>query len=342
MLIILADDLTGALDSAAPFAGRGLHTEIALDLSGIDSALAERPDVVTINIACREKTAQDAQALTRAALARLPAGIRLFKKIDSRLKGNIAAELEAIAFRRGLVAPAIPEFGRYVLSGQLKGFGVEQPIAIIDRLGMRSNDCIIPDIQTMSEMRAALENADQVGVDLLVGARGLAEALAEQITGQKEAVLASMPSGKAAFVIGSRDPITLEQIDVLKRTCALDDRPAPNGRADLRQAGDQMITLVQAVPGDSIVTAQQVSDNLAASVVPILTDEVSTLLLCGGATAEAVLARMGLSRCRLMGECLPGLGLAFVEGRSILTKSGGFGRSDTLVRIGAAILSEVG
>lgn len=342
MLIILADDLTGALDSAAPFAGRGLHTEIALDVPGIDAALAEKPDVLTINLACREKTAQEARDLTLAAMARLPAGVRLFKKIDSRLKGNIAAEFEAMAFRRALVAPAIPEFGRIVVSGQLMGFGVDQPIAIIDRLGVRARDCVIPDTETASDMRAALEDADQMGVDLLVGARGLAEALAERMTGKKDAMLANIPTGKALFVIGSRDPITLAQIDALKLACALDDIPAPNGKADVATTRDQMITLVQAVPGNSTVTGHEVSNNLAASVVPTLTDQASTLLLCGGATAEAVLARMGISRCRLMGEVLPGLGLAFAGGQSIVTKSGGFGQPDTLARIAAAILSKVG
>lgn len=342
MLVILADDLTGALDSAAPFAGRGLHTELALDVPGIEAALAEKPDVLAINVACREKTADEARELTRTALACLPADKRLFKKIDSRLKGNIAAELEAMVFKCALVAPAIPEFGRVVVSGMLTGFGVDQPIPILDRLGVRAHDCIIPDIETASDMRAALEHAEQDGFDLLVGARGLAEALAENMTGQRDAVRARMTAGKALFVIGSRDPITLTQIDALKHACVLDDRPAPNGKLAPAKASEQMITLVQAVPGDRVIPAQQVSDNLAASVVPTLTDQASTLLLCGGATAEAVLARMGISRCRLMGECLPGLGLAFVEGRSIVTKSGGFGQPDTLARIGAAILSKVG
>ncbi|RYE69578.1 MAG: four-carbon acid sugar kinase family protein, partial [Rhizobiaceae bacterium] len=35
MLVILADDLTGALDSAAPFAGRGIRTDVALNLDAI-------------------------------------------------------------------------------------------------------------------------------------------------------------------------------------------------------------------------------------------------------------------------------------------------------------------
>lgn len=105
MLAIVADDLTGALDAAAPFASRGLHTEIALTVEAIPGALSEHPQVISVNIGSREMDVVSAQQATAAALAALPPGSRLFKKIDSRLKGHIAAELDIIPFRSALLLP---------------------------------------------------------------------------------------------------------------------------------------------------------------------------------------------------------------------------------------------
>ncbi|MCG5487168.1 MAG: four-carbon acid sugar kinase family protein, partial [Sinorhizobium meliloti] len=98
MLVILADDLTGALDSAAPFAGRGLHTEVALALDSVDAALADGPDILVVNVKCREVSPDEARKATSDFLKHVPEGARIFKKVDSRLKGNIEAELDATPF----------------------------------------------------------------------------------------------------------------------------------------------------------------------------------------------------------------------------------------------------
>ena len=107
MLAILADDLTGALDSAAPFAARGLHVEVALAAAAVGAALGAAagaaPDVLSINLGTRELAPAAAQREVAAALQALPAGTRLFKKVDSRLKGHIAAELDAVSYRSSLV-----------------------------------------------------------------------------------------------------------------------------------------------------------------------------------------------------------------------------------------------
>ena len=129
MLAIVADDLTGALDTAAPFASRGLHVEVALDVGAIAAAVREKPAVLSVTLASREIDATEARGVAAEALAALPPGTRLFKKVDSRLKGHIAAELDAMPFRSALVAPAIPAFGRVVRNGHVQGFGVETPIS---------------------------------------------------------------------------------------------------------------------------------------------------------------------------------------------------------------------
>ncbi|MEI2298895.1 four-carbon acid sugar kinase family protein [Ensifer sp. MJa1] len=342
MLAIVADDLTGALDAAAPFAARGMHVEVALVNEAIEGALRQKPDVLSINIGSRELTGEVARRRAAAALAALPPKTRIFKKVDSRLKGHIAAELDGMSFRSALVAPAIPAFGRYVTGGCVSGFGVDAPIPVRERLGQHADGCTIPDTATTAEMRAALEDAERNGVELLIGARGLAEALAERMTGDAAAKAAEISVGPVLFVIGSRDPITLAQIDVLRRSVTARYLAAPNGQIAEPKDDGSAITLVQAVPGEGEVSSEEVSEALAESVCPNLTRSSGTMLLSGGATAEAVLRRMDIQRFRLLGECLPGLGLAEIDGRCIIAKSGGFGAPDTLKQIAEATLRKMG
>ena len=342
MLAILADDLTGALDTAAPFAARGMHVEVAMSIDAIDEALQETPDVLSVDLRSREIGAEAARRAVEAVLAALPPETRLFKKVDSRLKGHIQPELDAMSYRSALVAPAIPTFGRIVKDGCVTGFGVDTPISVAEKLGPHAARATIPDTVSQDDMVLWLERAGEMGIDLLVGARGLAEALADEMSGRAPPRAAEIPAGPGLFVVGSRDPITLEQIARLRSGGDLRYLPAPNGRLEAASADGSELTLVQAVRGEAAVTSEEVSHALAESVCPELVEAASTLLLSGGATAEAVLARMGIARFRLLGECLPGLGLAHAQGHCIIAKSGGFGQPDTLREIADRLRRKTG
>jgi uncharacterized protein YgbK (DUF1537 family) len=345
MLAIIADDLTGALDAAAPFAGRGLHVEVALTVEAIAAAVREGPDVLSVDVGSREIGADAARHATSSALSALPPGTQLFKKVDSRLKGHIAAELDVTPFRLALMAPAIPEFGRVVRGGHVTGFGVEVPVPVAEKLGRHAPQAVIPDIATRQEMRAALDASEGAGIDLLIGARGLAEVLAVRMSGRDAAEPADIPAGAGLFVIGSRDPITLAQVERLRATCDLSYLPAPNGRlpgSERAQVDARGLTLVQAMPGEEEIASEEVAHLLAESICEGLARDAATLLLSGGATAEAVLKRMGIQRFRLLGECMPGLGLAHAGGHCIIAKSGGFGDPDTLKTIADRLLRKAG
>src|SRR3546814_1188368 len=99
--------------------------------------------------------------MTMSALAAWPPGTVLFKKIDSRLKGHIEAELDVTPFRRALVVPAIAEFGRLVEAGHVTGFGVETPLFIAERLGRHADSAIIPDIRSADHHEPALKSEEQ-------------------------------------------------------------------------------------------------------------------------------------------------------------------------------------
>src|SRR5690606_34358673 len=125
-ILIVADDLTGALDSSVAFASRGLRTLVVRDLAGIGQALSQGPDVLALATGTRELPERDAVDMVEAMLAGIgPWPGLVFKKVDSRLKGHVLAETAAMTrlldCRETIVAPAIPDFGRLVRNGQLSG-----------------------------------------------------------------------------------------------------------------------------------------------------------------------------------------------------------------------------
>jgi len=331
-LAIIGDDLTGALDASAPFASRGLAVAVALGPAHVAEALATGPDVIAVTTESRDMPPEGARDAVLQVIRALPA-VRILKKVDSRLKGNIEAELSALEFGSALAAPAIPEFGRIVQDGAVMGFGVDAPIMVRERLGISAANVAIPDVSTVTEMRAAL---DAAGEALLIGARGLADVLADRMASSKPRLIERLPGPHALFVLGSRDPITLVQADLLRKMPGTSYLGAESGV--VREAlPDAPRLLLQAVPGVDTFGPDEVSASLAQAVAPLLRPGFGTALLSGGATASACLRAVGAGVLRVRGECLPGLVVAEWEGVTVITKSGGFGDPRCLTRIATMI-----
>jgi uncharacterized protein YgbK (DUF1537 family) len=127
---IVADDLTGALDVAGPFASRGLTTWVVVDRHACAPARLAQAHVVSVNCASRHLAAADAAAAVGDAVARFcPPGAGVFiKKIDSTLRGNVVAEtlaaMAATGRRTSIVVPAFPAQGRTLVKGRLHVAGV--------------------------------------------------------------------------------------------------------------------------------------------------------------------------------------------------------------------------
>lgn len=328
-LAIIADDLTGALDAAAPFAMRGIRTAVALSPSALPAALATGARIIGVSTDSRECAPEVANAAVRKALSALDANTTIFKKVDSRLKGNIVAELDAIAHDESLVIPAIPEFGRIARAGAIQGFGVSEPINIADRLGRHAAKARIPDISSQDDIEAAL--GEPCG--LMIGARGLAEALARRMAPDARHVDTALPRSAAYCAIGSTDPITLAQLDDLRRTCPdLSYVPAPNGVAEEGGASARL-TVLHATKGETPAQPQAVAQALAASFQRLAPPADALLFVSGGATAQAVLTALGIGVLDLIGEALPGMPLARAGDLTVITKSGGFGETDSLSRL---------
>jgi uncharacterized protein YgbK (DUF1537 family) len=116
-ILIVADDLSGAADCAIAFAGAGRRTVVTLETSSVTNTAAEtdNADVIAADTDTRRLSPQDAARHTADAFNALNApGRRLYKKIDSTLRGNWTAEVAALQPLAGLaiVAPSFPATGR--------------------------------------------------------------------------------------------------------------------------------------------------------------------------------------------------------------------------------------
>src|SRR5262249_41326041 len=97
MMIVFADDLTGAMDAGAPFGARGLTVKVWIDASRIALNDADNVDVTIVNLECRHLTPDAARETIDRAKYRLGTQTIDFLKIDSTLRGPLPAMLRAAA-----------------------------------------------------------------------------------------------------------------------------------------------------------------------------------------------------------------------------------------------------
>ena len=121
-IVVLADDLTGSNDTGVQFAKQGLKSLVLLSIP--DSTPEIDEDVLIVDTQSRALPAAEAYekvARTVSLLKELGPFRALYKKIDSTLRGNLGAEIDALmdvcGFARAVVAPAFPKNGRITVGG---------------------------------------------------------------------------------------------------------------------------------------------------------------------------------------------------------------------------------
>ena len=247
---LIADDLTGAFDAAAPFARRGLATRVVCRADALATALEHPCDVLAVNTASRHiDGAAAAERVARAcrALASWNPAL-LFKKIDSTLRGNVVAEITAAMTASGrgeaVVTPAMPAQGRTVRGGAVfvNGVPLAETSFAHDQLSAPARQPLARQF-TDAGLRAAVVGGDgpvgdaQVWIAdcadeaelgriagwalaraenaVMAGAAGLAEALAGEAFGPPRPLALDIPLGGIVTVVGSRAPVSREQARLL-------------------------------------------------------------------------------------------------------------------------------
>lgn len=255
-VVIIADDLTGALDAAAPFAGRGASTRVVIALERLEAVLeawrGDVPKVISVNTESRHLSPAAAVARVEWAarcLTRLEPQL-WFKKIDSTLRGQVVAEslaLRRMTGRRLLLAPAVPAQGRTVCNAEVHVHGKPlaetpygkdarsaPPLGALDRLFSDQglplirhrpmpealppvDDCVCDTLNQGDLVRIYDVMATAPSGWLPVGAAGLASTIAQQLFGCQSARRASLEGvERRLYAVGSRSPRAVEQLALLR------------------------------------------------------------------------------------------------------------------------------
>jgi uncharacterized protein YgbK (DUF1537 family) len=357
---LIADDLTGANDTAVQFARRGWDTLLALDPTSGSAGLS----VIAVTTDSRALDNAAAAKLTAEAIAHLmDAGVdRIYLKIDSTMRGSVAGQIDGAlaAWRtrhsdaRAVVCPAYPRMGRTVAGNRLlvDGRPVEEspigrdpvsPVSTgdmgelvpgschrpVDNCARKSaaDKCVVAtfDARSDGDLSRAASAILEAGPSLIpVGSAGLAEALAGQLNAGKVAER-ELPGR----MIGTSDPRILIQVTSLN--------PVSRGQAVKLMAAcpDVVVLLAPAERVGNLSVAERLGAEFAALVAQQHWD---VLGLVGGDGARAALRHLGASGIRIVNTLLDGIPFGFVvggraDGIPIFTKAGGFGAEDALVRV---------
>ncbi len=365
----IADDLSGALDAASAFHAAGQAVRIAL------STDAWRQSAPTEMIGFTTETRNAAPAAAAAAVADAIAlgrarGERLvFKKIDSTLRGPVAAELaalaEALPEARILFTPANPRVGRTVRDGVLLVHGVpvaqtdfaRDPVSPVTEsfirrlLGAAAGPRVdLADAVDETDLEAAVARIRRAGEPwVAVGSGALAWPVARaRADAQRLAASpsAGFPAGGVLLVGGSAHPGNRVQaaqlaqaagIAVCEVRVAEPEAAVRTALEGLRRAGTAMLQ-VEDLRTESDRALRAVTR--AAGAV-IRESGVARVFVTGGETAFAICRALGISSLLFRAEIEPGLTLseAATGARrlALAIKPGGFGDAGTWRRAWEAL-----
>ncbi|MDO9418077.1 four-carbon acid sugar kinase family protein [Pararhizobium sp.] len=341
-IAIIADDLTGALDTGTPFVEAGLSVVVAIDMDAIPEALARGTDVIVVNTASRALSPDEAagKITTAYTLLEQAAPDILFKKIDSRLKGNIAAESTALSKASGrkriILAPAIPDQQRFTINGAVCGRGVETPLPIRP---LFPADAVLIDVYDASSDSDLdqIASAMDWSTSIAVGARGLGSAFARLLKKPASVSASFFPSADILFAFGSRDPITSAQIEHLTHNRNIASIVAPAGHLPANSMS--ALPAIAQCSGEQTADPGDVAARFAAGIYRAIEQTRPTMLVMGGGdTALAILKQLGVSVLVPKGEIEPGIPwfeITGPDGRTFCcaVKSGGFGSVDSLLKL---------
>lgn len=314
--LFVADDLTGACDVVAPFAAA---------IVSLPASRCTDHDAVAMSVCVpvREvfESGRSDAALIAATLAdaidRHGTDRRLFLKVDSAGRSDYDSAFTVASARgRPLVCPAFPANGRTVEDGILCVHG-HAVLDLRERFGAAAIDA-----RSESDLIAiAARVADEPEL-VPIASAGLARAIA-----LAPAALPASPHVSAALVVvGSRHDATARQRRHLVHATPADVTVLSTD-TDTDTHSDT----------DTDTDAPDVLDRLAEATIDAVDHSVAAtgLVLTGGDTALAVLARLGTSLLRIDGEFAPGLpvGIALdgaIAGWPVALKSGGFGGETAL------------
>jgi len=357
---IVADDLTGACDSAVAFAGRGMTVEVLLH----PDSDRFQADVCAVSTGSRDIGRELAAMRVREAIRMAPKACEVFKKIDSVMRGNSFAEIQAALeyypCDLAVMSPAYPALGRTMKGGLLSiddgthkrviNLGEElRNAAIGDALVLPADQTVksaaslmrdvmgatcplvLCDAESELDLQTAVRAARSLdGKILWVGSGGLAHAVAHNLPqGRTHQSADEANDGRLLLFVGSDHEVTKRQVAALKQTTRVEEIDLEV--CGVRSPEAQVLVL-------NVLRAFTTEDQIRETLKSVADKGIRACVLTGGDTAALVLRSLGVGSIRLTGEFAPGLAMGIAQGGvldgiTVILKSGGFGRRDVLCRI---------
>jgi uncharacterized protein YgbK (DUF1537 family) len=128
-ILIVADDLTGAVDTGVQFSRRNLKTVVVTGNKTMHKSLMDC-DVLVIDTESRFDDPETAyrKAFQTGERAKSENIKYLYKKLDSTMRGNVGAEItgliDSMNIRHTFIVPALPHYGRTTRNGNVYINGV--------------------------------------------------------------------------------------------------------------------------------------------------------------------------------------------------------------------------
>ncbi|MCD6529993.1 four-carbon acid sugar kinase family protein [Candidatus Bathyarchaeota archaeon] len=401
---VVADDLTGACDTALQFAKCGLETLVVKDFRSAPKAL-RKVDVVVVTTESRGDPPERAYRKVREAVKSLKdAGVSLFyKKVDSTLRGNIASELKAMLDELDLevavFSPVFPDNhrvmvgGYYLVDGNILqgGLGSFAPIYVPEMV-RKNSELDVAHLNISKVREGGLSLRREIGQKAKSGVRiividavtyGDLQAIAEAVSSETDRWLPCGSAGLAEaipeayglirrlgvlVVSGSTSPVSMSQIRFAEKTLgvkvikldlkAVTERPEVEVERVFRESkvplaeGIPVIVTSAVAQSDVMDRSRRLPGNLDVSELKgriasflgavarrvLESSRVSGLVLTGGDVAIKALEALDVERLRVEDEVLPGVPSTRVmdgkfRGLRVVTKAGGFGEENSLVKI---------
>jgi len=345
---LLADDLTGALDTAAEFVGLCGPFDVTWTVG------PEPPGShsLAIDTGTRERSKAESVEIVGRLAPLLREGTIAYKKVDSLLRGAWAAELGACLgsghWASCVVAPAFGYQGRRTVDGQqfartLQGDWHRVGDNLLDQLGQDGTEARQGRADTLSQGGVQVFDAESdLDLDRVVemgrcmpapvlwcGSGGLAGALARGHRAEAPPQLKRPVLG----LFGSDQPTTAAQLAACGEVTVMLAEGEGESRVQ-RMLAENGVALVQFSPAQGLSrgeAARRIAHELAALIAAL--DPPGSLIVAGGETLKVACVALDADALEVTGRIVPGLPRSVLQGGrwagvDVISKSGAFGPTE--------------
>ncbi len=313
-LLMIADDLTGTLDTGVQFAKQGITVSVVIDTEFLTEAFTTDSEVLAVNSDSRHISPEQAyDAVYRIASLGRQAGIPyIYKKTDSVMRGNIGAELSAALQASGAgslaFVPSYPAMKRITKNGihYVDGVPLSDSIFGQDPFNPVTESDVAKLIHLQTEVPACRLD-ETIGEGIIIVDGGSDEELHEAGIQLKQAGLLKASAGCAGFakflpellelntadspeipdpgdrllvISGSLNPVTRLLLDEGERSGYRRIFMSKEQRTDARNAElpglSSPWTILDSLDPDNNMTGESADDNEA--IRSAIADNIGTLV----------------------------------------------------------------